>query len=131
MIVGWCPQEKVLSHTSVGGFLSHCGWNSVLEAVVAGVPMVAWPLYAEQRLNRVVMVEEMKIALWMQEKLEEEGGGFVEAAEVERRVTELMESEEGELVRKTIGFLKNEAGAALREGGSSMFALAKLIESWR
>ncbi|KAD4585953.1 hypothetical protein E3N88_23554 [Mikania micrantha] len=45
----WAPQVAVLSHKSVGGFVTHCGWNSVLEAVSFGVPMVAWPLYAEQR----------------------------------------------------------------------------------
>lgn len=47
--------------------MTHCGWNSVLESVCAGVPMVAWPLYAEQRVNRVMLVEEMKIALPMNE----------------------------------------------------------------
>jgi UDP:flavonoid glycosyltransferase YjiC (YdhE family) len=61
----------------------------VLEAVCAGVPMVAWPLYAEQRLNRVVLVEEIRIAL----RMNESENGFVNAAEVEKRVRELMESE--------------------------------------
>ncbi|KAF7147458.1 hypothetical protein RHSIM_Rhsim03G0193400 [Rhododendron simsii] len=56
----WAPQVAVLSHDSVGGFVTHCGWNSILEAVSAGVPMVAWPLYAEQRFNRVLLVEEMR-----------------------------------------------------------------------
>ena len=89
--------------------------------------MVAWLLYAEQKLNRVVMVKNMKIALSMCEG----EGGFVEAIEVERRVTELMEYEEGELIRKRVGFFKNEEGSALREGGSSMVVLAKLIETWK
>ena len=53
------PQSAILSHESVGGFVSHCGWNSVLEAVVAGVPLVAWPLYAEQKMNRVYLVERI------------------------------------------------------------------------
>ncbi|KAI9112917.1 hypothetical protein K1719_016031 [Acacia pycnantha] len=126
----WAPQADVLKHKSVGGFVTHCGWNSVLEAVVAGVPMVAWPLYAEQRFNRVVMVEDLKIALWMRE-LSDEEGGLVEAAEVEERVTELMESEKGELVRKRVEAAKNEAEAALREAGSSQAAVAKLTQSWR
>ncbi|KAI9112911.1 hypothetical protein K1719_016025 [Acacia pycnantha] len=127
----WAPQGAVLKHGSAGGFVTHCGWNSVLEAVVAGVPMVAWPLYAEQRLNRVVMVEEMKIALWMHESTWSPEGGMVEAAEVEERVTELMGSEKGELVRKRVGIAKEEAEAATREGGSSLVALAKLFESWK
>ncbi|KAI9112898.1 hypothetical protein K1719_016012 [Acacia pycnantha] len=93
--------------------------------------MVAWPLYAEQRLNRVVMVEEMKIALWMRESTRSAEGGLVEAAEVEERVTELMGSEKGELVRKRVGIAKEEAEAATTEGGSSLVALAKLFESWK
>lgn len=51
LIYGWAPQEKILAHASVGGFLSHCGWNSTLEALWAGKPMAAWPLAVEQRLN--------------------------------------------------------------------------------
>lgn len=48
--------------------MTHCGWNSVLEATRAGVPMLAWPLYAEQKLNKIVMVKEMKVALPMDAK---------------------------------------------------------------
>ncbi|XP_028807155.1 UDP-glycosyltransferase 88A1-like [Neltuma alba] len=121
----WAPQVEVLNHGSVGGFVTHCGWNSVLEALVAGVPMVAWPLYAEQRFNRVMMVVEMKIALWMRESSSSEGG-WVEAVEVEERVTELMESEKGQLVRKRVEALNDGAEAASRDGGTSRVALAKL-----
>ncbi|PON38255.1 UDP-glucuronosyl/UDP-glucosyltransferase, partial [Trema orientale] len=64
-------------------------WNSVLEAICVGVPMVAWPLYAEQRLNRVVLVEEMKLAL----PVNESEDGFLSSAELEKRVKGLMESE--------------------------------------
>lgn len=94
---------------------------------MAGVPMVAWPLYAEQRLNRIFMVEEMKIALPM---LESEKG-FVSSGEVEKRVRELMESEEGESIRKQAIEMKNEAKAALNVGGSSLVALSKLVETWK
>ncbi|KAB2598702.1 anthocyanidin 5,3-O-glucosyltransferase-like [Pyrus ussuriensis x Pyrus communis] len=49
----WAPQMDVLSHDSVGWFVTHCGWNSVLELLSAGVPMAGWPLYAEQEMTRV------------------------------------------------------------------------------
>ncbi|KAL0321483.1 UNVERIFIED_CONTAM: UDP-glycosyltransferase 88F5 [Sesamum calycinum] len=91
VLKSWAPQVAVLNHESVGGFVTHCGWNSVLEAVCAAVPMVAWPLYAEQKMNRVVLVEDMKVALGM-EVAEDD---FVVAEEVERQVRELMESEKG------------------------------------
>lgn len=123
----WAPQVKVLSHDSVGGFVTHCGWNSALEAVCAGVPMIGWPLYAEQRYNRVVLVEGMEVALWMRES----ESGFVAASEVEERVRELMESERGELVRKRVMVARDEAKAALSEDGSSRLALAKLLKSWK
>ncbi|KAJ6926201.1 UDP-glycosyltransferase 88A1-like [Populus alba x Populus x berolinensis] len=88
VLKSWAPQVAVLNHPSVGGFVSHCGWNSVLEAVCAGVPLVAWPLYAEQRFNRIFLVEEMKLALPMNES----DNGIVSSAEVEERVLGLMES---------------------------------------
>ncbi|KAL8251968.1 hypothetical protein R6Q59_035661 [Mikania micrantha] len=122
----WAPQVAVLGHKSVGGFVTHCGWNSVLEAVSFGVPMVAWPLYAEQRFNRVVLRDEMKLALSM----EELDGGLVTAAEVEKRVRQLMEADEGEDVWRVVKERKEEAAAAMSEGGSSLVALAKLVASW-
>jgi hypothetical protein len=127
VLKSWAPQVAVLNHPSVGGFVSHCGWNSVLEAVCAGVPLVAWPLYAEQRINRIFLVEEMKLALPMNES----DNGFVSSAEVEERVLGLMESEEGKLIRERTIAMKFAAKAALNEGGSSRVALSKLVESWK
>ncbi|KAL4594997.1 hypothetical protein ACB092_12G059300 [Castanea dentata] len=123
----WAPQVAVLSHDSVGGFVTHCGWNSVLEAVWCGVPMVGWPLYAEQRLNRVVLVGETKLALGLNDSED----GFVSATELEKRVRELMDSEVGTEVRERVSSLRDEAVAAVKEGGSSHVALAKLAELWR
>ncbi|XP_050251864.1 anthocyanidin 5,3-O-glucosyltransferase-like isoform X3 [Quercus robur] len=123
----WAPQVAVLRHESVGGFVTHCGWNSVLEAVWCGVPMIGWPLYAEQRLNRVVLVEEIKLALGLNESED----GLVSAAELEKRVKELMDSEVGTEVRERVSGLRDEAVTAVKEGGSSHVALAKLDELWR
>ena len=55
VVKSWAPQRDVLAHGAVGGFVTHCGWNSVLEVIMAGVPMLAWPLYAEQRMKRVLL----------------------------------------------------------------------------
>ncbi|CAK7338706.1 unnamed protein product [Dovyalis caffra] len=127
VVKSWAPQVEILNHSSVGGFVTHCGWNSTLEAVFAGVPMVAWPLYAEQRLNRVVLVKEMKLALSMDESED----GFVSADEVEKKVRGLMESEEGKKIRERAIAKKLAAKAAISEGGSSRVALSKLLDSWK
>ncbi|KAK7283591.1 hypothetical protein RIF29_13207 [Crotalaria pallida] len=127
VVRNWAPQAAILSHESVGGFVTHCGWNSVLEAVCEGVPMVTWPLYAEQKLNRAVLVKEMKVAL----ALKESEDGFVSAIELGERIKELMESEKGKELRQRVLSMKVSAVEAKREGGSSYAALSRLTQLWK
>jgi UDP:flavonoid glycosyltransferase YjiC (YdhE family) len=91
-------------------FVTHCGWNSVLEGITAGVPMLCWPLYSEQKMNKVLMVEEMSVGVemigWQQ--------GLVKAGEVEAKVRLIMESEEGrELMARVTSSRTNIAGTFL------------------
>ncbi|CAI0546434.1 unnamed protein product [Linum tenue] len=131
LVKRWAPQVEVLNHESVGGFVTHCGWNSVLESLCAGVPMIGWPLYAEQRLNRHFMVEEMGVAL----ELTESEGQIVKAEELEKQVVELMmmvsRSEKGKAVRERVVAVKAGAAVAMSDGGSSRVAVTKLVESFR
>ncbi|KAM3301300.1 hypothetical protein P3S67_015801 [Capsicum chacoense] len=62
-VVGWVPQLKVLSHEAVGGFVSHCGWNSILESIWFGVPIATWPLHSEQQVNAFQLVKEVGVAV--------------------------------------------------------------------
>lgn len=128
VVRAWAPQVAVLNRESIGGFVTHCGWNSVLEAVVTGVPMIAWPLYAEQHLNRNVLVEDMKMAIPVEQR---EGDGFVSGEEVEKRVREMMESELGREMRERSWKMKEEAKGAWEKTGSSIKALERLIEVWK
>jgi|UniRef100_A0A2N9F3L0 hypothetical protein len=127
VVKSWAPQVAVLRKESVGGFVTHCGWNSVLEAVLAGVPMLAWPLYAEQHLNRNVLVNDMKMAIGVEQR--EEDGGFVNGDEVEKRVRELMESEQGRELRERSLKMREMGLAALGQFGSSTKALFNLLQT--
>jgi len=127
VVRNWASQGAILKHDSIGGFVTHCGWNSVLEAVCEGVPMVAWPLYAEQRLNKVILVEEMKVAL----ELKDSRDGFVSGTELGDRIKELMDSDKGKEIRQTIFKMKISAKEAIEEGGSSLVALNKLAQLWK
>lgn len=63
VIKGWAPQVPILGHKSVGGFLSHCGWNSLLEGILAGVMMLTWPMEADQFINARLLVEDLGSAV--------------------------------------------------------------------
>lgn len=80
---------KILNHQSVGGFLSHCGLNSVYKSLKGGVPMITWPLYSEQRMNATILVEELKVAIRPTAKK------VVGREEIEKMARSLMEGEEG------------------------------------
>ncbi|XP_039115563.1 UDP-glycosyltransferase 88F3-like [Dioscorea cayenensis subsp. rotundata] len=125
VVKAWAPQEEVLNHEATGGFVTHCGWNSVLEGVRAGVGMIAWPLYAEQKMNKVLLVEEMKLAVEMKGYDKE----MVAAEEVETRVRWFMESDGGKKLRDRAKEMKDSAAAALSHGGSSHAAMVELLSN--
>ncbi|CAL1391885.1 unnamed protein product [Linum trigynum] len=127
MIVGeWVDQRGILGHVSVGGFLSHCGWNSVMEGVCAGVPMLAWPMMAEQPLNARMVAEEVNVGI----RVEGSGRtGFVRRGALENAVRELMAGEKGKEVRRNAKEYAKKARKAMEEGnGSSWKTLNLLID---
>ncbi|XP_073301783.1 UDP-glucosyl transferase 73B2-like [Primulina huaijiensis] len=63
VIKGWAPQLLILSHPSTGGFLSHCGWNSTVEAIGRGVPILAWPIRGDQYYNAKLVVAYLKTGI--------------------------------------------------------------------
>ncbi|CAL4994486.1 unnamed protein product [Urochloa decumbens] len=120
--------RDVLAHRSVGGFMTHCGWNSVLEAVTAGVPMLGLPLHAEQRMNVVVLEKELRLAVALEGYDREEGA--VAAAEVASKVRWLMDSDGGKELRERTAMAMVKAKEAVHQGGESEVALAGLVDSW-
>jgi UDP:flavonoid glycosyltransferase YjiC (YdhE family) len=86
MVCGWSSQVEILAHKAVGGFVSHCGWNSIVESLWFGVPIVTWPMYAEQQLNAFLMVKELKIAVEMRLDYRIHGDELVSANEIETAI---------------------------------------------
>ncbi|KAE8722125.1 Hydroquinone glucosyltransferase [Hibiscus syriacus] len=125
-VPSWAPQAQVLSHGSTGGFLTHCGWNSALESVANGVPLIAWPLYAEQKMNSVMLTEDIKVAL----RPKSNENGLVCRDEIAKAVKGLMEGEEGKGIRRRMKDLKEAAGKVLSENGCSTMALSEVATKW-
>jgi len=112
----WAPQAEILAHKAVGGFLTHCGWNSILESVVNGVPMIAWPLFADQKMNATLLNEELGIAV-RSKKLPSEG--VICREEIEALVRRIMVEEEGCVMRDKVKKLKDTAAESVScDGGS-------------
>lgn len=119
IIVSWCPQEQVLNHPAIAGFLTHNGWNSTIESISGGVPMICWPFFAEQQTNCRYCCVEWGIGM--------EIDNDVKRDEVEGLVRELMDGEKGKEMKKNVLELKKKARDALVPGGSSLENLDKLI----
>ncbi|EPS68210.1 hypothetical protein M569_06561, partial [Genlisea aurea] len=134
-VIGWAPQVAVLSHRAVGGFVSHCGWNSILESLWFGVPIAAWPMYAEQQPNAFLLVKDLGVAVEMKMdyvKNSVYGGGnvssmIVSADVIASGIRELMDS--GNHVREEVRVMKEKSRAALSENGSSSRYFRSFVDS--
>ncbi|KAF8380090.1 hypothetical protein HHK36_027560 [Tetracentron sinense] len=127
VVPSWAPQIQVLSHSSTGGFLTHCGWNSILESVVHGVPLIAWPLYAEQKMTAVMLTEELKVAL----RPNASENGLVGQEEIAKVVKGLMEEEKGKRLQNRMRDLKDASDEVLSENGSSTKSLSEVVQKWK
>ena len=125
MICGWAPQMEVLAHKSIGGFVSHCGWNSILESLWNSVPVATWPLFAEQRLNAFRLVKELGLAVEMRQNYREDGGDVVMAEEIEGAVRGVMGADS--MVRKKVEAMGEMSRKAVMDGGSSSNSFRRLI----
>lgn len=124
MIKTWMNQEQTLRHTAIAGFLSHCGWNSVTEAIWHGIPILAWPQNADQKINADLVARSM-VGIW--EKSWGWGGKeIVGEEEIAQKIRELMENK---LLRKQAGEVRDKARSAVGPQGSSKNQLIELIES--
>eukprot|EP01018_Ginkgo_biloba_P030939 Gb_24779 [translate_table: standard] len=130
VVVEWTPQRKVLSHPSVGGFMTHCGWNSTLESIAFGVPIIGWPVRDDQFLNCRFAKEIWKMGMDFGSRCEDENV-LVMRDEVEKVVRDLMQGPHGKELRNNALKLKESATKAVMPGGSSFKNLDKFEEDMR
>ncbi|KAL3834362.1 hypothetical protein ACJIZ3_009098 [Penstemon smallii] len=119
MLISWCPQEQVLKHSSIGGFLTHSGWNSTIESIAGGVPVICWPFFSEQQTNCRYSCVEWEMGMEIDNNVKRE--------EVEALVKELMDGEKGKKMKLKAMNWKMKAEEATAPGGSSLLNLDKLI----
>ncbi|KAL7124825.1 hypothetical protein ABFS83_14G074700 [Erythranthe nasuta] len=127
LVVKWAPQKKVLAHPAVGGFFTHCGWNSSLESICEGVPLICRPCFADQKVNARYMTHVWKIGIEL-EVIDNSNKNNCLEKRIERAVRTLMVSEQGKEMRKRAIEMKVEVERSMEIGGSSCQSLDRLVE---
>ena len=127
VVRGWAPQVAALRHAAVGWFMTHCGWNSTLEAVAAGVPMLAWPMTGDQFFDARLLVDEARVAV----RACAGGVGIVPDAGELASVLADATGEKGRDMRARAKEIAAEAARAVKEGGSSYADLDGLVQEIR
>lgn len=126
-VIGWAPQMAVLSHRAVGGFVSHCGWNSILESVSCGVPIAVWPMFAEQQTNAFQLVKELEIAVEIKMDYRKNAPVLVPADKIHNGIRELMDPQNK--IRFNVKDLMDNSRVSLLEGGSSYNFVHRFVEN--
>lgn len=119
-IVKWAPQKDVLAHPAIGGFLSHCGWNSTLESVSEGVPMICKPYFVDQKVNARYLTHEWGIGIELDE--------VMQRTDIAKAIRRILVEEEGSRMRQKVSALKEQIKHCIKEGGSSYNSLDKLVQ---
>ncbi|KAK4265455.1 hypothetical protein QN277_026507 [Acacia crassicarpa] len=122
IVVPWAPQLDILKHESIAAFMTHCGWNSIMESIVGGVPMICRPFFGDQRLNTLMLEGEWGVAMAVE-------NGVITKNEIKRVLESSLSGEKGKIMRSNIGSLRQSALEAVDEAcGSSAQNFRTLIE---
>lgn len=119
-LVNWAPQQEVLCHPALGGFWTHSGWNSILESLCEGVPMICSPFFGDQMVNARFVSEVWKVGLLLEK-------GF-DKVEIEDTIRKLMREKEGEEIRGRVISLRDQIDVCFQGGGSSCQSMQNFID---
>ncbi|KAI4378728.1 hypothetical protein MLD38_016167 [Melastoma candidum] len=122
LFVPWCNQNKVISHPAIGGFLTHCGWNSVMESILCEVPMICFPLFTDQFTNRRLLVDDFRIGINLHD------GEGLSRAEVMEKIDQVMQGSMRDSLRKNIKERKKVVEDAVVACGSSRRNMSEFIK---
>ncbi|KMS94841.1 hypothetical protein BVRB_014800 [Beta vulgaris subsp. vulgaris] len=125
MVKGWAPQLEILGHEAIGGFISHCGWNSCLESLSMGVPIAAWPIHSDQPKNSMLVTEVLKVGVVVKDWANRDE--LITSSVVESAVRRLMASKEGEELRKRARELGASVRGSVAKGGTSCLELDSFV----
>ncbi|XP_030537684.2 UDP-glycosyltransferase 83A1-like [Rhodamnia argentea] len=120
-IVSWVPQEKVLAHPSVACFMTHCGWNSIMEGISNGVPFLCWPCFADQFYNRSYICDTLKVGL----DLKAEEAEIVSRHKIQAQLEQLLSDVQ---IKENAERLRGMARRSVSEGGSSSTNIQHFVE---
>lgn len=123
LVVRWCPQLAVLAHEAVGCFVSHCGWNSTLEAISLGVPIVAMPQFLDQMTNAHFVEHVWKVGV----KPKTDDEGLSPSEEIRTCIEVIMLGEKGREIKTNVCRWRALAKEAIEEGGSSDICIDEII----
>lgn len=118
-IVKWAPQQEVLAHPAVGAFWTHNGWNSTLESICEGVPMICMPCFTDQMVNARYVTHVWKVGVQLENELER--------AQIQRDIKRVMVEKQGKEMKERAAHLKEKVNNCLQQGGSSNRSLESLV----
>jgi hypothetical protein len=127
--VGWAPQLHILAHRAVRGFVSHCGWNSAIESISVGVPMIAWPYQADQMMTATLLDQLLGVAI----RINSTGGwrDMIPSEAFERAIRALMVEPGGDAMKAKVVQISDMIEKAVRPGGSSRTNLESFVQEVR
>uniref|UniRef100_A0A803L7H9 Uncharacterized protein n=1 Tax=Chenopodium quinoa TaxID=63459 RepID=A0A803L7H9_CHEQI len=128
IIRGWAPQMLILDHGAIGAFVTHCGWNSTLEGISCGVPMVTWLVFAEQFFNEKLVTQVLRTGVSIGAKNFYKIVENVKSEDVKKAIRRVMVGEKALEIRSRAKKLKGLARKAVEDGGSSYCSMNSLIQ---